>query len=92
MRARTLEAAQKGRRRIFQAGRVELTRWKADVRVTALMLDPRLIREQPDEVRARLGARGQDIDWDGLRRGDEERRELLATVEPYNLERKPCQR
>ena len=52
------------------------------------MLDLRLIRENPDEVRARLGARGQDIDWDGLRRGDEERRELLATVEELRHQRK----
>ncbi|MDO8547936.1 MAG: serine--tRNA ligase [Nitrospirales bacterium] len=52
------------------------------------MLDPRLIREQPDEVRARLGARGQDIDWEGLRKGDQERRELLATVEELRHQRK----
>ncbi len=53
-----------------------------------LMLDLRLIRENPDGVRARLGARGQDIDWDGLRRGDQERRELLATVEEMRHQRK----
>jgi seryl-tRNA synthetase len=52
------------------------------------MLDPRLIREQPDEVRARLGARGQDIDWEGLRKGDQERRELLAKVEDLRHQRK----
>lgn len=52
------------------------------------MLDPRLIREQPDEVRARLGARGQDIDWEGLRKGDQERRELLAKVEELRHQRK----
>jgi len=52
------------------------------------MLDPRLIREQPDEVRARLGLRGQDIDWEGLRKGDQERRELLATVEELRHRRK----
>lgn len=52
------------------------------------MLDLRLIREHPDEVRARLGARGQDIDWDGLRKGDQERRELLATVEDLRHRRK----
>jgi len=52
------------------------------------MLDPRLIREQPDEVRARLGARGQDIDWEGLRKGDQERRELLAKVEGLRHRRK----
>ena len=52
------------------------------------MLDLRLIREQPDEVRARLGPRGQDIDWEGLRKGDQERRELLATVEELRHQRK----
>lgn len=52
------------------------------------MLDLRLIREQPDEVRARLGPRGQDIDWEGLRKGDQERRELLAEVEELRHQRK----
>jgi seryl-tRNA synthetase len=52
------------------------------------MLDPRLIRENPDEVRARLGARGQDIDWQGLRKLDQERRELLAKVEELRHQRK----
>ena len=52
------------------------------------MLDLRLIREQPDEVRTRLGPRGQDIDWEGLRKGDQERRELLATVEELRHQRK----
>lgn len=73
---------------MFRAGRVGLTRQKADARVTALMLDLRLIREQPDEVRARLGTRGQDIDWEGLRKGDQERRALLATVEELRHQRK----
>lgn len=52
------------------------------------MLDLRLIREQPDEVRARLGARGQDIDWQGLRKLDQERRALLAKVEELRHRRK----
>ncbi len=52
------------------------------------MLDPRLLREHPDEARARLGARGQDIDWEGLRKGDQERRELLAQVEELRHQRK----
>ena len=52
------------------------------------MLDPRLIREQPDEVRAHIGLRGQAIDWEGLRKGDQERRELLATVEELRHRRK----
>ena len=56
--------------------------------MTALMLDLRLIREQPDEVRARLGPRGQDIDWQGLRKLDQERRDLLAKVEDLRHQRK----
>jgi seryl-tRNA synthetase len=52
------------------------------------MLDLRLIRDQPEEVRARLGPRGQDIDWEGLRKGDQERRELLAKVEELRHQRK----
>jgi len=52
------------------------------------MLDPRLLREHPDEVRARLGVRGQDIDWEGLRKGDHERHELLAQVEDLRHQRK----
>jgi seryl-tRNA synthetase len=53
-----------------------------------LMLDLRLIRENPDEVRARLGARGHDIDWQGLRKLDQERRDLLAKVEELRHQRK----
>ncbi len=53
-----------------------------------LMLDLRLIRENPDEVRGRLGTRGQDIDWQGLRKLDHERRELLAKVEELRHQRK----
>ena len=56
--------------------------------MAALMLDLRLIRENLDEVRARLGPRGQDIDWEGLRKGDQERRELLAKVEGLRHQRK----
>ena len=52
------------------------------------MLDLRLIREQPDEVRARLGPRAQDIDWQGLRKLDQERRDLLAKVEDLRHQRK----
>jgi seryl-tRNA synthetase len=52
------------------------------------MLDPRLLREQSDEVRTRLGARGQDIDWQGLRKLDQERRDLLTKVEELRHQRK----
>jgi seryl-tRNA synthetase len=52
------------------------------------MLDLRLIREQPETVRARLGARGQAIDWDGLLKLDQERRDLLTQVEELRHRRK----
>src|SRR5207244_9310430 len=53
-----------------------------------LMLDWRLIREHREEVRARLGARAQDIDWDGLHTLDQDRRELLSKVEDIRHKRK----
>lgn len=52
------------------------------------MLDPRLIREQPEEIRARLGGRGQDVDWDGLIKLDREWRDLLLKVEELRHRRK----
>jgi seryl-tRNA synthetase len=52
------------------------------------MLDLRLFRDQPEEIRARLGARGQDIDWDGLLKLDRERRDLLSKVEELRHRRK----
>jgi len=53
-----------------------------------LMLDLRLFRDQPEEIRARLGARGQDIDWDGLLKLERERRDLLSKVEELRHRRK----
>src|SRR3989449_9141314 len=53
-----------------------------------IMLDPRLIREHLKEVRASLGARAQDIDWDGLHKLDQERRDLLTKVEELRHKRK----
>jgi seryl-tRNA synthetase len=52
------------------------------------MLDLRLIRERPEEVRASLGTRGQDTDWDGLLKLDRERRDLLTKVEEIRHRRK----
>src|SRR2546422_7243718 len=52
------------------------------------MLDWRLMREHLEEVRARLGARAQDIDWDGFHKLDQERRELLSKVEDLRHKRK----
>src|SRR2546428_8860889 len=52
------------------------------------MLDWRLMREHLEEVRARLGARAQDIDWDGFHKLDQERRDLLTKVEDLRHKRK----
>ncbi len=52
------------------------------------MLDLRLIRERPEEVRASLGTRGQDVHWDGLLKLDHERRALLSKVEELRHRRK----
>jgi seryl-tRNA synthetase len=53
-----------------------------------IMLDPRLIKEHPEEVRKRLGARGQQIDWDSLLKRDQERRTLLSKVEELRSQRR----
>src|SRR5207244_11022940 len=53
-----------------------------------LMLDLSLIREHLKEVRTRLGTRAQDIDWDGLHKLDQERRDLLTKVEELRHKRK----
>src|SRR2546422_2926884 len=52
------------------------------------MLDWRLMREHLEEVRARLGARAQDIDWDGFHKLDQERRDLLSKGEELRHKRK----
>jgi seryl-tRNA synthetase len=45
------------------------------------MLDVRLLRENLDEVKARMATRGVTIDWDEFVRIDRERREALANIE-----------
>jgi len=52
------------------------------------MLDIRLIRERTEEVKARLGARGLNIDWDLLLKLDQERRDLLNAVEELRAQRR----
>src|SRR2546428_7533426 len=53
-----------------------------------IMLDPRLLRERPDEVRKILGPRGAQIDWERLGKLDRERRDLLVKVEKLRHERR----
>ncbi len=61
---------------------------KPVLELPTFMLDPRLTREYLKEVRTRLGPRAQDIDWDGLHKLDQERRDLLTKVEELRHKRK----
>jgi seryl-tRNA synthetase len=45
------------------------------------MLDVKLLRENLDEVKARMATRGGQVDWDEFVRIDRERREALANIE-----------
>lgn len=45
------------------------------------MLDLKLLRENLDEVKARMATRGAEIDWDEFVSLDRERREALANIE-----------
>ena len=45
------------------------------------MLDVKLLRENLDEVKARMATRGGEIDWDEFVRIDRQRREALANIE-----------
>jgi seryl-tRNA synthetase len=45
------------------------------------MLDVRLLRDNLDEVKARMAARGAAIDWDEFVKIDRERRDALANIE-----------
>ena len=45
------------------------------------MLDLKLLRENFDEVKARMATRGAEIDWDEFVRLDRGRRDALANIE-----------
>src|SRR5919109_3880124 len=45
------------------------------------MLDIRLVREEVDRLKERIGSRGTKIDWDELLAVDRERRDALANLE-----------
>jgi seryl-tRNA synthetase len=45
------------------------------------MLDVKVLRDNLDEVKARMATRGADIDWDEFVKIDRERREALANIE-----------
>jgi len=52
------------------------------------MHDLRLLRDQLDDIRAQLGARGADVQWDDLRKLIDERRTLTSHVEQLRHELK----
>ena len=52
------------------------------------MVDIHAIRESGDEIRHRLGNRGQEVDWEVLLQLDTERRELVTGVEKKRHRRK----
>ncbi|HEX9880738.1 MAG TPA: aminoacyl--tRNA ligase-related protein, partial [Candidatus Binatia bacterium] len=45
------------------------------------MLDVKLLREQPDVVKVRVGSRGQAVDWDELADVDRRRRQVISNTE-----------
>src|SRR3970282_89388 len=45
------------------------------------MLDVKLLRENFDEVKARMATRGAEVDWDEFVRLDRGRRDALANIE-----------
>ncbi|MGH7927092.1 MAG: serine--tRNA ligase, partial [Candidatus Binatia bacterium] len=47
------------------------------------MLDVKLLRENLDEVKARMATRGTEIHWDEFVSLDRERRDALANIERY---------
>ena len=51
------------------------------------MLDLKFVREHWEEVKERIGRRGQAIDWDTFARLDSERREILQETESLRAQR-----
>ncbi len=45
------------------------------------MLDAKVLREQLDRVKERIGSRGATIDWEELTAVDRRRREILVETE-----------
>ena len=56
------------------------------------MLDVKLLRENLDQVKARLATRGAEIDWDEFVSLDRERRDALARDRQAQEERCRCER
>jgi seryl-tRNA synthetase len=52
-----------------------------------VVLDLKFVREHWEEVKERIGRRGQAIDWDAFARLDSERREILQETESLRAQR-----
>jgi len=48
-----------------------------------ILLDLKFVREHWEEVKEKIGRRGQAIDWDSFGRLDSERREILQETESW---------
>ncbi len=51
------------------------------------MLDPKIIREDPERIRKMLKARAVDFDFDGLIQFDKQRRELIIKTDEFRKKR-----
>ena len=51
------------------------------------MLDPKILRENPEKIRKMLNDRGIDFDLDGLIRLDKDRREFIAKTDEFRKKR-----
>ncbi len=52
-----------------------------------MMLDPKILRENPEKIRKMLNDRGVDFDLDSLIRLDKERREFIAKTDEFRKKR-----
>ncbi len=53
------------------------------------MLDPKILRENPEKIRKMLNDRGIDFDLDSLIRLDKDRREFIAKTDELRKKKKP---
>ena len=51
------------------------------------MLDPKIIREDPEKIRKMLKARAVNFDFDGLVDYDKQRRELIIKTDEFRKKR-----
>jgi len=56
--------------------------------LNSLMIDPRILREEPESVKAAVNRKGLPVDWEALAELDSQRRSLLGKVESLRSEQK----